>query len=131
MNPTVEVSTPLPVYIVGLDDNDIESSLAKTKFQRSIESLSHVYPELGEARATVRAFSKGKERKHFEVHVMIRLPKHQFEFREEGWSIEEVFENIGLKIKRLMTKPRDSPARRRLPARGLKEQSPGSSPSST
>jgi hypothetical protein len=107
----------LPVYIVGLDDNDIESSLAKTKFQRSIESLSHVYPELEEARATVRAFSKGKERKHFEVHVLIRLPKHQVEFREEGWSIEEVFENIGLKIKRLMTKPRGSASRRRLPAR--------------
>ena len=105
------------MYIVGLDDNDIESSLAKTKFQRSIESLSHVYPDIGEARATVRAFSKGKERKHFEVHVLIRMPKHQVEFIEEGWSIEEVFENIGLKIKRLRTKPRDSPSRRRLPAR--------------
>src|SRR5207249_11765933 len=117
MNPTVEVSTPLPVYIVGLDDNDVESYLAKSKFRRSIESLSHGYPERGEARATVRAFSKGKERKHFEVHVMIRLPKHQVELREEGWSIEEVFENIGLKIKRLMTKPRVSASRRRLPAR--------------
>ena len=117
MNPTVEVSTPLPVYIVGLDDNDVESSLARSKFRRSIESLSQVYPELGEARATVKAFSKGKERKHFEVHVLIRMPKHQVEFREEGWSIEEVFENIGLKIKRLMTKPRGSASRRRLPAR--------------
>src|SRR5438067_13601890 len=114
MNPTGEVSAPLPVYIVGLDDNDVESSLARSKFRRSIESLSQVYPELGEARATVRAFSKGKERKHFEVHVLIRLPKHQVEFREEGWSIEEVFENIGLKIKRLMTKPRGSPSRRRF-----------------
>src|SRR3989441_13029978 len=100
--------------MVGLDDNDIEFSLAKTKFQRSIESLSHVYPDIGEARATVRAYSKGKERKHFEVHVLIRMPKHQVEFIEEGWSIEEVFENIGSKIKRLMTKPRDSPSRRRF-----------------
>src|SRR2546421_11412508 len=108
MNPTVEVSTPLPVYIVGLDDNDVESSLAKTKFQRSIESLSHVYPELGEAGATVRAFSKGKKRKHFEVHVMIRLPKLQFEVREEVWSVEEVFRNIGLKINMPITKPRCS-----------------------
>ena len=107
----------MPIYIVGLDDQDVESSLAKTKFQRSIESLSHVYPEIGEARATVKTFSNEKERKHFEVHVMIRMPKHQVEFREEGWSIEEVFENIGLKIKRLMTKPRYSPARRRHPAR--------------
>jgi ribosome-associated translation inhibitor RaiA len=112
-----EASAPLPVYIVGLDDQDVESSLAKTRFQRSVESLSHVYPDIGEARATVKAFSKGKERKHFEVHVMISMPRHQFEFREEGWSIEEAFENIGLKIKRLMTKPRDSPSRRRLPAR--------------
>jgi len=107
----------LPVYIVGLEGQDLESSLAETKFRKSIESLSHVYPDLGEARATVRAFSKGKERKHFEVHVLIRMPKHQVEFREEGWSIEEVFENIGSKIKRLMTKPRDNPSRRRLPAR--------------
>ncbi len=113
MQPTPEVSTSFPVYIVGLDDQDIESSLAKTKFQRSIESLSHLYPEIGEARATVKTFSKEKARKHYEVHVLIRMLKHQVEFIEEGWSIEEVFENIGLKIKRLMTKPRDSPSRRR------------------
>jgi ribosome-associated translation inhibitor RaiA len=112
-----ETATPLPVYIVGLEDQDIESSLARTKFQRSIESLSHIYPDISEARATVKSFSKEKERKHFEVHVLIRTPKHQVEFVEEGWSIEEAFENIGSKIKRLMTKPRDSPSRRRSPAR--------------
>ena len=114
MQPTTEISTPLPVYIVGLDDQDIESSIAKSKFQKSIESLSRVYHDIGEARATVKTFSNQKERKHFEVHVLIRMPKHQVEFIEEGWSIEEVFENIGSKIKRLMTKPRDSPSRRRF-----------------
>jgi CBS domain-containing protein/ribosome-associated translation inhibitor RaiA len=106
-----------PVYVVGLPENDYESSVAESKFRRSIESLSHIYPEIDEARATVKTFSKEKERKHFEVHVLIRMPKHQVEFKEEGWSIEEVFENIALKIKRLMTKPRDSLSRRRHPAR--------------
>src|SRR6266702_674323 len=105
MGQTPEVSTPLPVYIVGLEGQDLESSLAETKFRRSIESLSHVYPDLGDARATVRAFSKGKERKHFEVHVLIKMTKNQVEIIEEGWSIEKVLENIGSKIKRLMTKP--------------------------
>ena len=119
MQPTTEISTPLPVYIVGLDDQDIESSLAKSKFQKSIESLGRVYRDIGEARATVKTFSNEKDRKHFEVHVLIRMPKHQVEFIEEGWSIEEVFENIGMKIKRLMTKPRDSPSRRRFPARSV------------
>jgi len=119
MQPTTEVSSPLLVYIVGLDDQEFESSLAKTKFQKSIESLSRVYRDIGEARATVKTFSNEKDRKHFEVHVLIRMPKHQVEFIEEGWSIEEVFENIGLKIKRLMTKPRDSLSRRRYPARAV------------
>jgi ribosome-associated translation inhibitor RaiA len=119
LQPSTEISTPLPVYIIGLDDQDIESSLAKSKFQKSIESLSRVYRDIGEARATVKTFTNQKERKHFEVHVLIRMPKHQVEFIEEGWSIEEVFENIGSKIKRLMTKPRDSPSRRRYPARAV------------
>lgn len=110
-------STGQPVYVVGLPEHDYESAVAGSKFRRSIESLSHVYSEIEEARATVKTFSKEKERKHFEVHVLIRMPKHQVEFREEGWSIEEVFENIGVKIKRLMTKPRDTPSRRRFPAR--------------
>ena len=108
-----EISTPFPVYIVGLEDQDIESSMAKSKFQRSVDSLNHLYPDIEEARATVKSFAGAKGRKHFEVHVMIKMRKHQVEFVDEGWSIEEVFENIGVKIKRLMTEPRDTPARRR------------------
>jgi CBS domain-containing protein len=109
--------TGQPVYVVGLPENDYESAVAESKFRRSIESLSHAYPEIEEARATVKTFSNEKERRHFEVHVLIRMPKHQVDFIEEGWAIEEVFENIGSKIKRLMTKPRDRPSRRRYPAR--------------
>jgi hypothetical protein len=117
MQTNPEATVRFPVYIVGLEDQDFESSLAKEKFQRSIDSLHHIYPDIVEARATVKSFSGEKQRKHFEVHATIKLPKHQFEFVEEAWSIEEVFENIGQKIKRLMTKPYDSPARRPRPSR--------------
>src|SRR3989442_14912413 len=109
----------MPVYVGGFDDEDIEWALGKSKFQKSIESLSRVYHDIGEARATGKTFANQKERKHFEVHVLIRMPKHQVEFIEEGWSIEEAFENIGSKIKRLMTKPRDSPSQRHFPARAV------------
>ncbi len=117
MQANSEFLTRVPVYIVGLEDQDIESEMAKSKFKRSIVALSHVHPDIEEARATVKSFSHENGRKHFEVHVFVGIPKHQIEFREEGWSVEEVFENIGTKVKRLMTKPRDSPARRRSPTR--------------
>src|SRR5713226_3187219 len=100
-----ETRTP-PVSIIGLDENDLDSQIAKEKFLRSIEALGHTERDILEARATVKTHSLQKDRKRFEVHVLIITPTEQHDFDEEGWSVAEVFENIGQKIKRLMTKPR-------------------------
>jgi len=97
MQTNSEFITRVPVYIVGLEDQDIESSMAISKFMRSVESLSHHYPDISEARATVKSFSHEKGRKHFEVHVFVGMPKHQIEFREEGWSIESFSKMSGRK----------------------------------
>jgi CBS domain-containing protein len=109
-----------PVYVVGLPEQGFESLEAESKFRRSVEALNHVYA-INEARATVKASPKGRERSRFEVSVLIRSPGEQFDFAEDGWSIEEVFEKIGEKMKRLMTKPRDSRSRQRHPSRGEAE----------
>ena len=115
--------TEIPVQIVGLQKDDLESSKAEAKFQRSLQALGHIHRDIIEARAVVKTFALGKDRKRFEVEVFIKLPKEQFDFTEEGWSIEEVFEKIGGKIKRLMTKPRDKPSHRRHPSRMEMESS--------
>jgi len=106
-----------PVYLVGLPENDFESSQAKEKFRRSVEALGHVYHGIDEARAIVKTRSPEKNRRRFELQVMIRTPGEQFDFTEEGWSIAEVFERVGEKMKRLMTKPKDSPSHHRRPSR--------------
>lgn len=72
---------------------------------------------MSEARAIVKTSSESKDPKRYEVRVLIRLPKEQFDFSDEGWSVEELFENVGVKLKRLMTKPRDKPSHRRHPSR--------------
>jgi CBS domain-containing protein len=106
-----------PVYLVGLPQNDFESSQAEEKFRRSVEALGHVYHGIDEARAIVKTSSPEKNRRRFELQVMIRTPSEQFDFTEEGWSIAEVFERVGEKMKRLMTKPKDSPSHHRRPSR--------------
>lgn len=120
---TEQEFTEIPVQIVGLQKDDLESSKAETKFQRSLQALGHIHRDIIEARAVVKTFALGKDRKRYEVEVFIKLPKEQFDFTEEGWSIEEVFERIGGKIKRLMTKPRDKPSHRRHPSRMEMESS--------
>ena len=107
----------IPAQIVGLQKDDIESRKAELKFQKSLQALGQIHRDIIEARAIVKTSVLPKDRKRYEVQVFIKLPKEQIDFAEEGWSIEEVFEKIGEKIKRLMTKPRDKESHRRHPSR--------------
>jgi CBS domain-containing protein len=106
-----------PIYVIGLPEDDFESSQAEAKFRRSVEALSLVYNGIDEARAIVKTTSPEKSRRRFEVQVMIRTPNEHFDFTEEGWSVAEVFEKVGAKMKRLITKPRDSPSHQRRQSR--------------
>jgi len=107
----------IPVQIVGLQKDDLESRKAELKFQKSLHALGQIHRDIIEARAVVKTSFLQKDRKRYEVQVFIKLPKEQIDFAEGGWSIEEVFEKIGEKIKRLMTKPRDKESHRRHPSR--------------
>ena len=106
-----------PIEIVGLPRDDIDTRRAEIKFRKSVETLALIHPDMSEARAVVKTSSDAKGPRRYEVRVLIKLPKEQFDLSDEGWSVEELFENVGMKLKRLMTKPRDKPSHRRHPSR--------------
>ncbi len=108
------------VYIVGLPTGDHETPLARSKFEKTVESLRKLYP-ITEARATVKVSSPLGERRRFEVQALIRMPRDQFEFSHEGWSLAETFDGLVLKLKRLRTKPKSKPSYRRYPSRAERE----------
>src|SRR5438034_10801927 len=113
----------IPIEVIGLTKDDIESRKAELKFKRAVQSLGRIHNDILEARAIVKISTLEKDRKRYEVRVLIKLPKEQFDFTEEGWSVEEVFEKIGEKIKRLLTKPRDKPSHHRSEERRVGKDS--------
>lgn len=112
-----EQTIAFPLEVVGLPKDDIETRKAEMKFRKSVEALAQIHPDISEARAIVKTSSLPKDRKRYEVKVLIKTPKEQFDLSDEGWSVEELFENVGAKLKRLLTKPRDKPSHRRHPSR--------------
>ena len=114
----VEKRVDVPFQIIGLPKDDIETRKAEQKFRRSLEALSLVHPDIVEARAVVKTSLLEKERKRYELTVLIKLTKEQFDLKDEGWSVEEIFERVGAKLKRLMTKPRDKTDHHRRESRG-------------
>ena len=113
---TVE-QTKIPIQIIGLQKNDVDTRKAELKFSKSLEALALVHPNIFEARAVVKTSLLEKERRRYEVKVVIKLPREQFDLSADGWSIEETFEHIAVKMKRLRTKPRDRSAYRRRHSR--------------
>src|SRR3989442_2460067 len=97
----------VPVQVLGLQKDDLESRKAELKFQRSLQAFGRIHRDIIEARAVVKTSLLEKDRRRYEVQVFIKLPKEQFDFEEEGWSIEEAFDKIVETIKRLTTKRRD------------------------
>ena len=114
--PTMPVSES-SAYIVDLPADDDEAPLARSKFERTVGGLKRIFPNISEARATVKVSSPLGERRLFEVHALIRLPGRQFEFTAEGWSLAETFDKICSKLRRLRTKPERKQSYRRQPSR--------------
>src|SRR5206468_11086777 len=90
----------IPIEVVGLPTDDVESRKAQLKFQRAVQSLGRIHPDILQARAFANISTLEKDRKRHEVQLLINPPKEQLDFPEEGWSVEQVFEQIGEKLKR-------------------------------
>ncbi len=112
-----------PGYIVGLPEDDPESELAQKKFESIVSRLQKAYPGLREARATVKTDAGKHERKRFEVEVFIFTGRDRMNFKEEGWSLATVFDQVTSRLKRVMTKTETKPAYQRHKTRGERETS--------
>ncbi len=111
-----ETTPDVPAFIIGLPD-DPTTSLAESKFKKTVATLAKAYPKIDEARANVRTHVRPGSRTRYEVEVFVQVPGHRFEFVEQGWELLTVFDRISDKLKRLMTKPPEKTPFRSFPAR--------------
>src|SRR6266481_6108834 len=65
----------VPIQVLGLEKDDIESRKAELKFQRSLQAFGRIHPDIIEARAVVKTSLLEKDRRRYEVQVFIKPPK--------------------------------------------------------
>lgn len=103
-----EVKPEIPVYIVGLPEDPFEAEMAKSKFLNVVGKLKKVFPQIEEARSVIKISEsyKGKERRRYEVNVTIKTPKDLKTYTHEGWELLNVYEELAVRLKRLLTQKR-------------------------
>ncbi|MHC1586219.1 MAG: CBS domain-containing protein [Candidatus Hecatellaceae archaeon] len=106
------VSHEIPLYIMGLPEDPFEAEAAKLKFMRVLSLLSKGVPNILEARSMVKTSSKKEGgRQRYEVDVHIVTPKQTYTYRDSGWDLAQIYDNIVNRVKRILTDRR----RRRAP----------------
>jgi acetoin utilization protein AcuB len=98
----------LPIYIIGLPEGQFESEMARTKLSRAVNLIRKSFPDILEARATIKVSGPQHKsgRKRYEVKASLYTPRRVIVFSESGWDLAAVFDEIIHKLKRKMTKRR-------------------------
>ena len=105
-----DMKKQIPFYIVGMPDKG-ESILIASKFYKVLIRLQKVYSKIVEARITIEKSRTRGKRINFEVRVLIVTPKHRHIYKETGWDLSNVCEQLGQRLLRNLSKRRKNRAR--------------------
>ena len=100
-----KIPSEVPLYIVGMPKESENVEIVKSKLQKVISNLIKVYPEVEEAKTSVRVIhSPISKRQNYEVAVRIFTPYKTYSYTEMGWDLSKVFDVLGRRIIRNLSK---------------------------
>lgn len=91
-----KIPSEVPLYIVGLPEDYSSAEIVKTKFDKTIRNLRKVYPEVEQAKASIKTIHNStSNRPHYQVGVRIITPYKTYNYAEMGWDLSKVFDSLG------------------------------------
>ena len=91
----------VPISIVGLPDDPLQSEMAKKKFQSSATLLSKAMPDMTEARAVIKSGESKAPKKRYQVQVLINSPDQRHSYEVSSYDLAKAFEEIEAWIKKI------------------------------
>jgi len=101
-----KIETKIPLFIVGMPDDQRYSTLITSKFEKTLKRLQQTYSEIYEARVVIKKERSGaKKEGKFEVTIMISTSHHTpLIYKSVGFDIGEVLEELSEKLLRNLSK---------------------------
>jgi CBS domain-containing protein len=93
----------VPYYIVGLPNDPFEAETARMKLERLGTALTRAFPSIKEVRAIIKTKEISEGRRRYEVSFNVYLQREMHAYVEEGYSLAEIFDRVGPKLKKLLT----------------------------
>ncbi len=99
------IESEIPLYIIGLPEDMSNAEIVRTKFAKIIHNLRKVYPEVEEAKASIKTVhNPTSNRNHYRVKVRVFTPYAGHNYEELGWDLSKIFDTLGSRIIRNLSK---------------------------
>ncbi len=101
-----KIETPIPLYIVGLPEDQKNTNLISKKFENTLKRLQKVYSEIQEARVSIKQQRTGNKKEgKYEVSIMITTPhRAPLIYSSIGFDLSEVLEDLSQKLLKTLSK---------------------------
>ncbi len=101
-----KIETQIPLFIVGMPEDQKNSNLISSKFEKTLKRLQQTYSEIHEARVAIKKQrSGGKREGKFDVTIMITTSHHApLIYKSVGFDLGEVLEDLSQKLLRNLSK---------------------------
>ncbi len=100
----IKMESEIPLYIVGMPEDQINSDIIKSKFIKTLNRVSKVYSEIQEARVTIKRQRTSGKRQYYQVSARITTPHRIFIHKEVGWDLSQVIEILSQRLLRRLAK---------------------------
>ncbi len=99
------IESEIPLYIIGLPEDMSNAEIVRSKFAKIIHNLRKVYPEVEEAKASIKTVhNPTSNRNHYRVKVRVFTPYAGHNYEELGWDLSKIFDTLGSRIIRNLSK---------------------------
>jgi hypothetical protein len=103
-----------PLYVLGMSDDEFFSEFIISKFQGVLKRLQKVYSKIDEVRLTIEKTSSEGKRQNYQVTSLIFTPYKTHTYKQTGWDLSNVCQNLGQRLLRNLSKRRKNRSRQSI-----------------
>ncbi len=98
------MSEKIPLFIIGLPKDENVNEFLMAKFGKTLEKVQKIISSIIEAKIGVEYQNPEGSRTHYDVTATIRTSKGPLIYKESGWDILKITDELCNKLERELTK---------------------------
>jgi ribosome-associated translation inhibitor RaiA len=98
----------IPLFVIGLPKDEPVGEFLKSKFEKTLEKVQQVLPDIIEAKISIKSQNPEGSRTHYDATAIVRTSKNQLTYTDSGWDLLKITDELCRKLEGELSKHDDN-----------------------